>query len=272
MACLGGLFVHTPVLAIPESCFQVLAILLLRGLKNTALSRKKSYIFYARLVLSYCSRYASVHFQHPSIDPVVIENDNPTFVEIDHVSRSKYCLINQENRLQVRNDSWTFETVRATHCVPAVLDKDDKDDGEDQNGMHKYAFEVVLESNGLMQVGWITEQFQFDSEGGKGVGDDIRSYGYDGNRSKKWHGRYNGMRTSYGLKWAEGDVITCAIDMDVGEIRYYKNGEDMGVAFYGVLISRAWYPVSCSFSCYASYVVYNRDLSLGYITCYWTAV
>lgn len=272
IACLGGLFAHTSAFAIPESSFQVVAILLLRGLKDTALYRKKSYTFYARLVLSYCSRYASLHFQHPIIDPVIIENDNTAFVEIDLVSRSKYCLVNQENHLQVRNDSWTFETVRATHCVPAILDSDHMIGKENQDKPHKYAFEVILESSGLMQVGWVTEQFQFDPEGGKGVGDDAHSYGYDGHRSKKWHGRYNDMRTSYGLKWAEGDIITCAIDMDVGEIRYYKNGEDMGVAFYGILVSRAWYPVS--FQCLFTWssVIYNRNLSLGYFTCSWTTM
>lgn len=230
MACLGGLFSSCNSdshINIPEIAFRLLAILLLRDIRMP-LVRKQSWLFYNRLVLSYCSRSIAQEFSP--------NNTSSAFVEIDLSSKSKYCLVNQ---LQVRNDSWTFETVKATHCVPAILENDRSDS-------NKYAFEVVLESSGLMQVGWVTDHFEFDPEGGKGVGDDTYSYGYDGNRSKKWHGYYTSMRTSYGLKWAEGDVITCAIDMDDAEIRYYKNGKDMGVAFYGILVSRNWYPVSYS--------------------------
>ncbi|KAL7326104.1 hypothetical protein PS15p_208492 [Mucor circinelloides] len=224
MACLGGLFSSCNS-DIPEPAFRLLVILLWRDMRSS-LVRKQSWSFYSRLVLSYCSR---------SIAQQQASSNQPTgtaFVELDLSSKSKYCLVNQ---LQVRNDSWTFETVRATHYVPAVLDNT-------EGVPHKYAFEVVLESSGLMQVGWVTDHFEFDAEGGQGVGDDTYSYGYDGNRSKKWHGRYTNMRTLYGLKWVEGDIITCAIDMDDAEIKYYKNGKDMGVAFYGILVSRNWYP------------------------------
>lgn len=236
MACLGSLFGTDPSISIDEASFQVLAILLWRGNFVPLFCRKQSYLFYSRLVLSYCSRCVST-----GLKPGAATN-NPAFTEIDLVSRSKYCTINYENCLQVRNDTWTFETVRATRCVPAIIDKEDDDGKDEQIASHKYAFEVKLESDGLMQLGWASEHFEFDPEGGKGVGDDTHSYGYDGYRAKKWHGRYSTMRTSYGLKWAEGDIITCAIDMDVGEIGYYKNGVDMGVAFYGVVTSRAWYP------------------------------
>ncbi|KAI8639010.1 hypothetical protein BD408DRAFT_485133 [Parasitella parasitica] len=227
MACLGGLFStcnRENTIDIPESAFRLLAILLWRD-RRSPLVRKQSWLFYSRLVLAYCSRSISQNLSSNNAS-------STAFVEIDLSSKSKYCLVNQ---LQVRNDSWTFETIRATHYVPARLEDTDTSN-------NKYAFEVVLESSGLMQVGWVTDHFEFDAEGGQGVGDDAFSYGYDGNRSKKWHGRYTSMRTSYGLKWAEGDVITCAIDMDNAEIRYYKNGKDMGVAFCGILVSRNWYP------------------------------
>lgn len=236
MVCLGGLFTANQYVSIPESFFQAVSILLWRNMHDSKLNKNQFNIFYGRLVLTYCSHSVSRNLENDS------STNNPAFTEIDLVSRSKYCVINQENHLQVRNDTWTFETVRATHCVPSVVERDDNED-EEESVSHKYAFEVKLESDGLMQVGWVNENFEFDAEGGTGVGDDTHSYGYDGNRAKKWHGKYcSMMRTSYGLKWAEGDIITCAIDMDVGEIRYYKNGEDMGVAFYGVLLSCAWYP------------------------------
>lgn len=235
MICLGGLFANDPYISIPEPSFQVVAILLWRGIHDSILNRKQSYLFYSRLVLTYCSRYVSSDLKNIS------SANNPAFTEIDLMSRSKYCVINHENYLQVRNDSWTFESVRATRCVPAIVEREDNED-EEESISNKYAYEVKLESDGLMQIGWVNENFEFDAEGGSGVGDDTHSYGYDGCRAKKWHGKYCSMRTSYGLKWAEGDIITCAIDMDIGEIRYYKNGEDMGAAFYGVLVSCAWYP------------------------------
>ncbi|CAO3652222.1 unnamed protein product [Mucor fragilis] len=231
MACLGGLFSSCNSdsrIDIPESAFRLLAILLWRDIRSP-LARKQSWLFYSRLVLSYCSRSIAqqLHQQHHQGSP---HASGGAFVELDLSSKSKYCLVNQ---LQVRNDSWTFETVKGTHYVPAVLD-------HTEGVAHKYAFEVTLESSGLMQVGWTTDHFEFDAEGGQGVGDDTYSYGYDGNRCKKWHGRYTNLKTLYGLKWAEGDVITCAINMDDAEISYYKNGKDMGVAFYGILVSRNW--------------------------------
>jgi hypothetical protein len=239
MTCLGGLFSNDPNSVIPEGSFQALSILLWRGMRLPFLN-KKPFVFYSRLVLTYCSRYITRQYYNTSLANEMI--NNTSFVEIDLLSRSRYCLINYENCLEVRNDSWTFETVRSTHAVPPLPEESEASLNEDES--HKYAYEVILESNGLMQVGWVTDDFDFDPEGGKGVGDDAQSYGYDGNRAKKWHGRYTNMRTSYGLVWKEGDVVTCAIDLDAGEIRYYKNGKDMGVAFYGVAVKLAWYPVS----------------------------
>lgn len=39
-------------------------------------------------------------------------------------------------------------------------------------------------------------------------------------------------------------MITCALDLELGEIRYYQNGEDLGVAFTKVDTTKAWYPVN----------------------------
>ncbi|KAI8091717.1 hypothetical protein BDF21DRAFT_410072 [Thamnidium elegans] len=228
VACLGSLFAKDPFVAIPETSFQVVVILLWRGIRMSSLNRKQSYLFYSRLVLSYCSRFVA-----PDVKNSAVVN-NPSFTEIDLVFRSKYCIINHESFLQVRNDTWTFESVRANRCVPSNFDREDNED-EEESTSRKYAFEVKLESDGLMQIGWVNDLFEFDAEGGNGVGDDTNSYGYDGCR-------YPSMRTSYGLKWAEGDIITCTIDMDLGELSNYKNGQYMGVAFYGISISCVWYP------------------------------
>ncbi|CEG74833.1 hypothetical protein RMATCC62417_09971 [Rhizopus microsporus] len=228
ITCLGALFANDPCLMISEHQFQMLAILVWHSMINT---NKKAFQFYSQLVLAYCSRIIASKMNKT---PPPSMMNNPVFVEIDLVSRSKFCFVSYESYLRVRNDSWTFETVRATHCVPAMTS-----DILEQGEAHKYAYEVILESSGLMQIGWVSDHFEFDPEGGKGVGDDVHSFGYDGSRAKKWHGKYSNMRTtSYGLIWKEGDVVTCAIDMDEGEIRYYLNGIDMGVAFFGISINR----------------------------------
>ena len=49
-------------------------------------------------------------------------------------------------------------------------------------------YEVIVQSEGIVQVGWVTDGFNFDPEAGQGVGDDNYSYAIDGYRAKKWHG------------------------------------------------------------------------------------
>ncbi len=76
------------------------------------------------------------------------------------------------DQLSCRNESWTFESIRGTK-------------GVSQTG--KYAFSVIIESVGVIQVGWATKSCNFDPESGQGVGDDNQSYSIDGLRAKKWH-------------------------------------------------------------------------------------
>lgn len=161
-----------PAWVIPKSAVQVMAISIWRS-AQVPMTQKRSFHFYARLILTFATR---------CISPASACDNHPAFVEIDLHRRSKYCLLNYETRLEARNDSWTFETVRATHHTPPL-----DSDPWSLSPIHKYAFEVVLATEGLMQVGWVSEDFGIDPEGGTGVGDDAFSYGYDGCRVKKWH-------------------------------------------------------------------------------------
>ncbi|KAI8993196.1 SPRY domain-containing protein [Pilobolus umbonatus] len=266
--CLAGLVGDDMNTEIPEESFKKMVILLWLEMR-ASLPPSTCFMFYSQLTLGWCSRMVSnknrkfLTTDHRSSQRATLISNHPAFAEIDLVTRSKYCQINYETRLQVRNDSWTFETVRCTHCVPPLSE-------DNQNDPQKYAFEIVLESYGLMQVGWVTEDFVFDPEGGKGVGDDSESYGYDGKRAKKWHGKNSTVRASYGMIWEIDDTITCAIDMREGEIRYYKNGNDMGIAFSKVSRTRAWYPAislatgqQCSFL-FGSSIDSLRHLPDGY--------
>jgi hypothetical protein len=64
------------------------------------------------------------------------------------------------------------------------------------------------------------------------VGDDLQSWAYDGNRLKKWHGVSSAYST---IRWNAQDIVGCALDLDIagGEMRFFLNGKDLGVAYRG---------------------------------------
>ncbi|KAI8821097.1 uncharacterized protein EV422DRAFT_567419 [Fimicolochytrium jonesii] len=127
---------------------------------------------------------------------------------------------------ELLNDSWTFETAYSRTSV---------------SGSGRYAYEVELRSDGILQIGWAERVAGWDPEVGVGVGDDEYSYAVDGNRGKKWHA---GVTTDndYGEDWFIGDIITAVIDLDAGELEYFKNGKSVGAAFTGIDADVAWYP------------------------------
>jgi hypothetical protein len=63
-----------------------------------------------------------------------------------------------------------------------------------------------------------------------GVGDDQTSYAFDGNRTSKW----NSNQTLFGESWVMGDVIGTLLDLDHGEISFWRNKKFLGVAFKNV--------------------------------------
>ena len=68
------------------------------------------------------------------------------------------------------------------------------------------------------QIGWATEGFAPDD--GNGVGDDDLSWGADGARGRLWHGGDQ----EWPVRWADGDVVGCAADLDQGQIWFGLNG------------------------------------------------
>lgn len=105
-----------------------------------------------------------------------------------------------------------FSSARANACV----------------SKGRWMYEVVLETAGVQQLGWATLACPFTDR--KGVGDADDSYAFDGRRVRKW----NKDARAYGQPWVVGDVIGCCIDLQAGEISFYRNGESLGVAFDGV--------------------------------------
>jgi len=113
--------------------------------------------------------------------------------------------------LTVNNTGSTFDTV--------------KSDVKVKSG--KWYYEVKLITNGLFQIGWCTSDFRPDANAGNGVGDDAKSWAYDGSRQKKW----NSGSEYYGQYWYTGDHIGVALDLDNKKMNFYRNGSDLGVAF-----------------------------------------
>ncbi|KTF73835.1 hypothetical protein cypCar_00041027 [Cyprinus carpio] len=121
----------------------------------------------------------------------------PSTVVLDHSSGFEGLLFVDDDLLGVIGHS-NFSSIRATTCV--------------YKG--KWVYEVLISSQGLMQIGWCTLNCRFNQE--EGVGDTPDSYAYDGNRVRKW----NVTTTNYGKSWAAGDIVSCLIDLDEGTITF----------------------------------------------------
>uniref|UniRef100_G1KGZ0 E3 ubiquitin-protein ligase RNF123 n=1 Tax=Anolis carolinensis TaxID=28377 RepID=G1KGZ0_ANOCA len=132
----------------------------------------------------------------------------PSIVVLDHTSGFEGLLLVDDDLLGVIGHS-NFGSIRATTCV--------------YKG--KWIYEVLISSQGLMQIGWCTLNCRFNQE--EGVGDTPDSYAYDGNRVRKW----NVTTTNYGKSWAAGDIVSCLIDLDEGSISFCLNGVSLGTAF-----------------------------------------
>ncbi|KAJ1509832.1 hypothetical protein HMI54_002074 [Coelomomyces lativittatus] len=129
---------------------------------------------------------------------------------------------------EIWNTTWAFESIRGAYGVT-------------QKGAYKY--EVLLLTEGLIQIGWATSDCVFDMACGRGVGDDDNSYSYDGMRERKWHGfkvHFEGW--AYGKQWKIGDIIECLFNLSQGTISFTQNGINLGIAFQNVDTSLVWYP------------------------------
>ncbi|XP_016088419.1 E3 ubiquitin-protein ligase RNF123-like, partial [Sinocyclocheilus grahami] len=135
----------------------------------------------------------------------------PSTVVLDHSSGFEGLLFVDDDLLGVIGHS-NFSSIRATTCA--------------YKG--KWVYEVLISSQGLMQIGWCTLNCRFNQE--EGVGDTPDSYAYDGNRVRKW----NVTTTNYGKSWAAGDIVSCLIDLDEGTITFCLNGQSLGVAFSNI--------------------------------------
>ncbi|XP_057701167.1 E3 ubiquitin-protein ligase RNF123 isoform X2 [Corythoichthys intestinalis] len=172
----------------------------------------------------------------------------PQPVVLDHTGGFEGLLFVDDDLLGVIGHS-NFSSIRATTCV--------------YKG--KWAYEVLISSQGLMQIGWCTLYCRFNQE--EGVGDTPDSYAYDGNRVRKW----NVVTTNYGKSWAAGDIVSCLIDLDDASVAFCLNGQSLGTAFSDIKTGPgvAYFPaISLSFKESVAFNFGSRPLrypSEGYL-------
>ena len=153
----------------------------------------------------------------------------------------KLCTYNDGNKIEARD---SFVSVRTNNCLVKG----------------KWCYEVLLESNGLFQIGFCQLKTVFNSQ--YGVGDDIDSFGYDGYRLSCWNGNEN----RYGKIWDYGDIIGICIDLDNNHLEYFQNGESLGIITKNIETGPglAYFPAisfseyeKCSFNFGSCPLIYN---------------
>eukprot|EP00468_Gymnochlora_sp_CCMP2014_P002117 CAMPEP_0167744888 /NCGR_PEP_ID=MMETSP0110_2-20121227/2842_1 /TAXON_ID=629695 /ORGANISM="Gymnochlora sp., Strain CCMP2014" /LENGTH=142 /DNA_ID=CAMNT_0007629461 /DNA_START=482 /DNA_END=910 /DNA_ORIENTATION=+ len=63
------------------------------------------------------------------------------------------------------------------------------------------------------------------------IGQSNAGYAYNGSSGKK---AFSGVAQEYGPKFGQGDTIRIMVDMDDRTISFCKNGETLGIAFFGI--------------------------------------
>ncbi|XP_076109926.1 ATP-dependent RNA helicase DDX1-like [Mytilus galloprovincialis] len=88
-------------------------------------------------------------------------------------------------------------------------------------GKGKYYYEAVVTDEGLCRVGWSTDKASLD------LGTDKFGYGFGGTGKKSYGRQFD----SYGEAYGMNDVIGCYLDLENGDIKWSKNGVDLGKAY-----------------------------------------
>ena len=87
----------------------------------------------------------------------------------------------------------------------------------------KWYFEIVIQGDGMLQVGAVASGFVADSARNKGVGDDSFSWALDGCRMVTKHNR---LQHSLGRHpWKDGDIVGCMLDCDASTISFTVDGQ-----------------------------------------------
>lgn len=127
----------------------------------------------------------------------LLDYRRPTYETIDHrylnvilndKDVSEYLKIGPDG-LEARSDTVSFESVRCTFHVNTDV----------------WYYEVLIVTEGVMQIGWATKKSKFLNHEGYGIGDDQYSIAYDGCRNLLWFGAKAIPHTN--PCWKPGDIL-----------------------------------------------------------------
>lgn len=88
-------------------------------------------------------------------------------------------------------------------------------------GQGRYYYEATVTDEGLCRVGWSTDKASLD------LGTDKFGYGFGGTGKKSWAKQFD----TYGEPFGINDTIGCYLDLQKGEVKWSKNGVDLGKAY-----------------------------------------
>ena len=111
------------------------------------------------------------------------------------------------------------------------------------SGILYFELELITALEGP-QIRFVTERFRRADRGiSEGVGDDSHGWAVDGHRGLGWFG---GASNTWACRWAAGDVIGFAANIDAGKMAVAKNGswtgDGCGVVFQDVDLKVGVYP------------------------------
>ncbi|CAF2139336.1 unnamed protein product [Rotaria magnacalcarata] len=144
----------------------------------------------------------------------ILDYRRPSYEVIDHryinvmlndKDVSEYLKIGPDG-LEARSDTVSFESVRCTFHVNTGV----------------WYYEVLIVTDGVMQIGWATKQSKFMNHEGYGIGDDQYSIAYDGCRNLIWFGAKSIPHSN--PAWKPGDIVGCLIDFNQREVIFSLNG------------------------------------------------
>lgn len=141
---------------------------------------------------------------------------------IDENSRCKFSA----DHLEVRNDTFFFESVRATTGISSKTGK--------------WYYEVILLTDGIIQIGWGTKKCLLSSQDGSGIGDDAHGFAFDTHRCAVWAAGDLHLPSATALpKCKAGDVLGCLLDLNQDYCTFFINGQNYG---FGINITKSTMP------------------------------
>ncbi|CAF3741359.1 unnamed protein product [Adineta steineri] len=176
----------------------------------------------------------------------ILDYRRPSYEIIDHryinvmlndKDVSEYLKIGPDG-LEARSDTVSFESVRCTFNVNSDV----------------WYYEVLIVTDGVMQIGWATKQSKFMNHEGYGIGDDQYSIAYDGCRNLVWFGAKSIPHNN--PTWKPGDIVGCLIDFDRREVIFSLNGRSLDP--FRKLFSSTSDPITDGYFAAASFMSYQH--------------